>query len=224
MFVDAAAARGLDDDIDAMLRDEQQEPFDSHPPTRERIAALGHLTTHVQQAAVGPALDLLDDVPELELQSLALVARNDPRVLHPIEWKDTPTQLWIPMWNTRRRQCETWLRGKTVADLPRMTADLTAIGLAMQPSDSSDAKDLAGGSFASAFTLALIENGWNIDTVPGLPHRLTRGSEVIEPFHELECLFDGAIDVADWIDRARELGIDSLALWPATLDASESNR
>jgi Zn-dependent protease with chaperone function len=224
-FLDAVGAHGLDDGVDKMIREQRPEPFDSHPPTRERIAALECMPAHAAQLDNRGALELLDDVPELERILLTFVVRGvDPSSLRPIAWSDMSEQLWIPMWVKQRAQFEIWLRKKTVADLPCMGPKLPAIGIAMDPDDPRNARALAERMLGSAFALALIEHGWKLETSLGRKDRLTRGADVIEPFAEFGQLVAGERDGAVWIARARELGIDSLPLWPATLDAGAAGR
>ena len=129
---DHAAARGLDDPA-AHLEAEQAHPTDTHPPTRDRIAALG----------LSPTSDLLAEataaLPRQSLDSLALFFADPGEVCR------GATEDFLTV--ARRRH-------------GAVQAQIEAAAAAVRPEEQTFATSMrAAGCFLLAFGLALLGTG-----------------------------------------------------------------
>lgn len=71
--------------------------------------------------------------------------------------------------------------------------------------------DRAAGLLGSAFSLALLANGWELHTQPG-EFYFQRGAEQLHPFQIVEELRKSALTSETWLERARNLDIEDLRL------------
>jgi len=74
---------------------------------------------------------------------------------------------------------------------------------------------------ATAFGLALVNNGWTLHSRPAEFH-LSRGDEQLDPYKLIQQLSDGAISKEAWAARCRELGIDSLSFASTAKNENEN--
>jgi hypothetical protein len=86
--------------VDTALRDGKANEYDSHPPLRERLAALEALAGDDIDAAEPMASTLLRDLDRLEADFLRSIFIDPSKVaaLQAIEWRDTGTQVYLPKW------------------------------------------------------------------------------------------------------------------------------
>lgn len=74
-------------------------PYDTHPPLKERIAAIETLPPGQIEADDSPTSDLLADLPELEAQLLATMADPDKTSkLKSIDWAEVAGQVYLHKW------------------------------------------------------------------------------------------------------------------------------
>lgn len=72
---------------------------------------------------------------------------------------------------------------------------------------------------ATALGLALVNNGWQLHSLPG-EFYLSHANEKLDPRKLIRQLSDGAISKEAWVAKSRELGIDGVSLASPALHAS----
>jgi hypothetical protein len=213
-FVQAGKiAEAIGKQIDEELKSGKVDPYDTHPPLKERIAAIEHLPAGDISPDDPPATTLLADVPALENQLLATLVNPDAiGKLKPIDWGEVCAQVYLPQWTALVKANTDVLSGLKPETLPQLATDLKTLGKrcrghAGEAPDDEHAEGLACAVIGAALTVLLANRGAKADAMPGQPITVTVGSTTIEPFLVLRSLAEGKLAAADWLHQCRELGI-----------------
>lgn len=206
--------------LDKEIREAKTNPYDSHPPLRDRIAATQKLPAGFMPQDSNPARSLLDDADTLELRFLEKMNPDmKPGTLQCVSWGEVGTRVTIPAWKKYTGEYASPLEGVTAESLPDQIPKLRQIGSGIRDPkgmllDPQQRTHRAGQLFAAGLALALVDHGWTLHTGPGVFH-LQRGSEQLNPFLVVEQLMAGKLTPQDWIAQCNALGIGRLMLAPA---------
>lgn len=201
------------------LSESRSDPYDSHPPDAERIAALSALpATGEVEGGDEPAITLVNGMEAIE--PVLLTGMLKPGIqLRPIRWEDAGTVVIMPGLRDRVRQQAALVSGYTIGWVPELLKYADRLGQseagAVRQKVAPDQARLIGlGLASSALANALSQNGWTAESLPGRPLMMRRGDVVIEPFSEVKRLASGEVDVESWQRRCWDLGIRDLSLAP----------
>lgn len=179
-------ARVLDEALAHELAEGSADPFDSHPPLRERIEAVSAIAGPTRPPDARGAIELLQGADALEAADLRARAG---RRLEPIAWSDT-APVWTRIWRDELRETGKALAGLRVGDVPGELREIyprvvRAIG-EDRARDAGDDELRAwwGHVVGQALAVLLLEAGFTAITAPGEPDRLALGDETIEPLVE----------------------------------------
>jgi Zn-dependent protease with chaperone function len=203
------------------LSESRSDPYDSHPPDAERIAALSALPAAGQGESDdggGPAIALVNGMEAIE--PFLLVGMLKPGIqLRPIRWEEAGTVAVMPGLRDRVQRQAALVSGYTVGWVPELLkyadrlgqSEATAAGQKVAP---DQARIIGFGLASAALANALSQNGWTAESLPGSPIRMRRGDAVVEPFVEVDRLTRGEVDLETWQRRCWDLGIRDLSLAP----------
>ena len=201
--------------IDDLVKEpERADPYDTHPPLHERVAALAGLPPGAAPDE-RRAVELLDDVDGLERELLALMAAGT--TLEAIGWDDVGQGVYLPTWRRAAERHAAALGGLTVDALldesPRLAARLAGEmpGEAAHPSAEAPAQ-YARWVLSGTLALALAEAGWRLRAVPGEPLVLEGPLGALDPFATVDELLRGKIDQAGWRIRCETFGLRGIPL------------
>jgi heat shock protein HtpX len=205
--------------LEARLKEEKTDPYNTHPPLRERIAAVEKLADSSAPQDMQSAITLLDDVVSTEVKFVeACVPDMRPGTLQYVSWDEVAIRVTIPSWQKFVTEYEEPLQGVTTETLPDQVLRFPEIGSRIR-----DPKGMllsppqrtarAGHLFASAFALALIRTGWELQVQPAIFH-VRRGDQELNPFDVVHQLMAGKLSREAWAARCHDLGICQLALLP----------
>ena len=213
---------GIMKDVDvateAVLAHARPDPYDSHPPDAERIAALAKLPPGPEQGDGPPALSLVEGVEAIE--PLLLVGMLKPGIqLRRVSWDDVGTVALLPGLRDRVRRQAALVGGYTIGWLPELLkyadrlgqSEASAAGRQVAP---DRARSLGVGLAGAALTTALSQNGWTAESLPGRPVVMRRGASTMEPFDAVNKLAQGEVDAETWQRQCWDLGIRDLSLAP----------
>lgn len=198
------------------IRTEETEghsnPYDTHPPLRERVVALTSLTP----SGLGdtrPAISLLSDPARWERKLLGVVINEEwARALTPVAWDKIVETVYVPLWRQGVKENGRLLAGATSARLPfagRLPPPPATLG-------EREAPVLHQIQVATmALSLALLNAGWTAVTSPGEEIVLRRDGRELRVFHELMLLATGRTTENEWAGRCMEWGIEGVALGQA---------
>ena len=192
------------------------DPYDTHPPLRDRIAALGTSPT-TASADTGPrAITLLDDVDAVEAELIAHLTRAQrAKPLTTIGWKDAGTQVWAGIWRDALKEAGNRLDGITPAHVAALDIPAAAVRLGYAPNrELADAN--AGGMamhiLGCALSVALIDQGWTVSALPGEVVVLSKGEASMTPSADLARLTRKELTSDDWKKMWEGVGLLELNL------------
>jgi heat shock protein HtpX len=205
----ARAAEQLAAAVESELTAGTADPYDAHPPLRERIAHAVSLAGPERPPDPRRAIELLDDPARLEASELAArVARK----LDPVSWEAT-APLWIASFRDSVRTARAELAKipvEAVPCAPPAIYQIAARVLGDQRATSIDDDDLPRwwtSLVGSALALRLIAAGFDLVAEIGEPFRFTRGELTVEPFIEFAALLAGTTAPEAWTARWTALGL-----------------
>ena len=211
-------AEAIEKQLDEELKTGKADPYDTHPPLKERIAAVEHLPVGESGPNDPPATTLLNGVPELEQELMKSVAGPElADKLKPIDWSEAGVQVYLPQW-TRLVQANTAvLTGLLPESLPHHAADLKGFGQrcfdhsGVAPAEEQ-AELLGAAVVGSALVVTLANKGAKAHAMPGTPISVSLGAMQFEPFEVMTALAKGTLTPSDWEQQCRDLGIDGVPL------------
>src|SRR5262249_49225925 len=116
----ASVAKLLDDAVESEIREGAGDPYDSHPPLRERIAALAGVADPEQPPDDRLSIELVANAERLETELLAsMLAKN----VEPIAWSDT-AHVWEQRWRALVGRLGKHVGTMTIATIPSSLAPL----------------------------------------------------------------------------------------------------
>ena len=189
----------------------QTDPYDTHPPLRERVGALAAC----RQGDAGdmrPAMSLLLNATSWERRVLAaLIDEQWARSLKPLAWEKVIEAVYVPMWRDAVKEHHAMLSTFTPATVPFAGA-LPANVARGEYSDADQRIVQQVGITSYALSLALHEVGWTGITYPGEEIVFTRDGHELSPFVELCDVAEGKTSPEAWSMRCAVLGIAGLPL------------
>ena len=212
-FVEAPnISQAIEQRIDHDLREAKTQPYDSHPPLRDRIAAAGRWPFPPRAPANAPALTLLDNVDGAELELLqALNPGLKAEGFTAVTWDSFVPNYLLVQWKQRVAQAADLLAPITAESLPDVGKELYNLAARIPDAKgmlltweqrSQRAVELTG----VALGLVLIDHGWTLVAQPGV-FCLKRDAEEINCFTLAADVIAGKITREAWIERCQGLGI-----------------
>lgn len=217
----AAVAEAISKSVEGELKSGEANPYDTHPPLRERIAAIERLPKGPKPAQDPPAISLLDNVPEMEKRMLmALADQTKIQALKPVKWEDVPLQVYVPAWEDLVRQNASGLAGVTPGAFPEIAKDLVPFGKKLfaaevQKGEITSPEELtqrAAGTLGAALAFALHRQGWELRALPGEDVCFARNDSVVKPFVVIRQLAGGELEPEAWRQQCAAAGIWELNL------------
>lgn len=196
----------------------KSDPYNTHPPLKERIAALESLPMGDLPANDPLALTLLNDLAILENELLVCLAgAENAAKLKSISWTEVGTQVYFPMWVKLFKANAVGLRGVTPGSLPTLAADLKTFATRLVDADGQkvteeDAEPLASAIIGAALAVQLAKQGAKLDALPGKPVTVTFNHVVLEPFGLMQSLATGTCTSETWQQQCVQAGFRELDL------------
>jgi heat shock protein HtpX len=201
------------------MQEEKTQPYDTHPPLRDRIAAAQKVPDSGALQDAQPASTLLENMQATELQFVQQIIPDLRKAaLNYVGWDDVALHVRIPSWQKFVTEYSEPLKGVTAEAIPDHVAKFREVGSRIRDPkgmllDPQQRTARAGGLFAAALALAMIRNGWELQVQPAIFH-IRRGDQEFNPFDAVNQLRAGKLTRDAWIARCRELGISDLLLLP----------
>jgi heat shock protein HtpX len=206
-------AVGMRKHLEEQLASGKGDPYDTHPPLKDRIAAIARLPEGPAQSEEFSALSLLEDVPALEREMLAQLAKSgEAPQLSAIDWSQVGSRVYVPQWTRLIQLNASRLKGVTPESLGAIAGDLKAFGktlidLTEDPPDSESASALGNAVAGAALALLLIQRGGELDFAPGSEFIVKLGGHDVKPFGVMIALRDSSMASHTWAMQCVELGI-----------------
>ena len=205
--------------IEKEIAEGKVDPYDTHPPLRDRIAALeAERPVSHRGDDRAPAISLLDNVSALEQALLDEMVIDDYRgKLAPLAWEEAGERIWVPLWHEQARANGEVLEGITPDMLPKFAEDLGGLAVRLKlVDDRGEADDAVTRHSAhvlgTALAVALSDRGFAVRALPGHPVFFDRDGLSITPFQALGDLADGTLSAESWRSQIERAGIAAIDL------------
>jgi len=215
--------------IAKQIQEAKVNPYDSHPPLRERIDAAQKMSGDPVQEDPHPARSLLDHPDVTEVRFLEHANPDlKPGSLQCVSWDEVGARVTVPNWRKFAEEYSSALAGATAASLPDQIPRLQKIGDGMRDPKGmllgpEQRRQRAGHLFAIGLALAMLDHGWTLHASPGIFH-LSRDTSNLNPFLVMDQLIAGKLSPQEWIAQCQALGISQLPLGAAVAQQLELPR
>jgi len=190
------------------------DPYDSHPPLNERIAALREGDAGQPQAGAC-AVTLLRDLPRIEWELLQMLFADPQKAkeLKSVEWEETGPRVFLPVWRDESAKHVEPFRALRAVDVPRFYASgdtLQRLKLThLLPDDRERAVRNAIGCGIAA---RLYDDGWTCDARPGRAVVFAKDGHTFEPFALAHQLGTVGFTDEEWAAACERAGISEMTL------------
>lgn len=195
------------------LEQGKQDPYDTHPPLRERIRHAESLQAPSLEEDPRPAVELLADVAGLEARLISEWTEVD---LTPIGWEES-AMAFAPLWRKVRTDLARALGTCTLREFPTDLNTLRRVVSQMVDQDVSGADEeelrrWISGTYASAISGMLIDSGFTASQSPGMPIEFRRGETCVVPAPLVRRYVRGELGPSEWEATWRELGLADMPI------------
>jgi Zn-dependent protease with chaperone function len=211
-FLDGKQVKASVDKLVAKeIDDPEHDPFDTHPPLAQRIAAVEGLE-ETGDADDTPAFTLLEDPEALEV---SLIRSEDGRPLQRVNWASVTDRVFLPQWQKHANQVVRALGDNvTLVSLVRSPAKFGKLAAKLLKQDLSEHPDAAArigaGFAASAVVCTLANAGWKLSNKVGRPVMLKKDELKLKPFKDFAAVADGELEPDELAKRITEAGVAEL--------------
>jgi heat shock protein HtpX len=217
-----AIATAIAKHVETEIQQPANDPYDTHPPLKDRIAAVRLHFTVEEKTDSTPAITLLDSVDEIELELLKNMApERNVAGLKSMPWDRIGAEAYLPAWREVARESASLLTNYTLAQLPELVANLHHLAAQLRDPKGmlltrEQRIERAAQLLWRALTVVLCERGWYFHATPGefyLEHEGCR----ISPVEIVAQIRSGACTPDDWRQRCLSLGISEIPLAPSAI-------
>jgi len=221
-FEQFLGSREVAETINKHMEDEMKtgkaDPYDTHPPLKDRIAAVESYPEGEVASDDPTALALLLDEEGLEAHLLDSVTESGAaKELQPITWSEVGTRVYLPQWHALLKANAQGLGGITPEAIGALATNAKALGRRFvtpggEKVPDEEAEGLAGAVVGAALATLLVSQGRQLDASPGHPITISAGSVQLEPFNVVSSIAGGSTNMAAWQNQCAELGIQGTDL------------
>lgn len=182
------------------IDDPEHDPFDTHPPLAQRIAAVEGMDEAASDADDTPAIALLEDPDTAEM---SLVRSDDGRPLERLGWASVTDRVFLPQWQKHAEQVVKVLGSVTLISLVRSPGKFGKLAAKLLKRDLSEVCTLA-------------QNGWTLRNRVGRPVVLKKDGQKLKPFRDFSEVADGRLEPEELAKRLGEAGVAELTVHTTT--------
>jgi heat shock protein HtpX len=192
-FAQFVEVKGISDGMKALVAASETEssadPYDTHPPLKQRLAALAAFPES-QPADDRPATALLSSLDSWETQLLsAMFGGVRLGELKRLDWPAVVERVYVPGWRKVVADNLKIIEGLTLCSFPLTRAAL--IGRGRGDIMGEDRIAHATQIVVTALALSMVDAGWQAESRPGRPVVLRRAGAEPVSFGDLVSLVSG---------------------------------
>ena len=212
-FLDAPKiAPQVADAIEKEIAEGKTQPYDSHPPLRERLAALEKMPDNAGPIDDAPAVELLENPREAEWKLLeALNPKLKDKRMPFVDWHEKAERVVIPNWKREIALNASVFAGMTTETLPAAVKEMPQLARKfpdpkgeLPTPDQRTERGIYIVSVAAA--LLLLERGWSLEAQPG-DFYIYRAQERVSVNESIRRLWKGELSAEEWNARCDHWGI-----------------
>ena len=194
----------------------ESDPYDSHPPLAQRLAAVNQDGVTLEASDDQAAACLLPQLEQLELRWLEFVSPERKIGFRAIAWSESATLAIIPSWRSALAENASLFEGLRIEAVPSALRDLREIsrkfqdpkGILLSPEQRIEH---VAQLLPVAVGLTLLDHGWQLEAKPGLLY-FQKGEKKINIFEIFGQLRSGDFLRQQWFELSQRLGIGDLVI------------
>ena len=201
----ANVERQLGEIVERELSEGKAGEFDSHPPLRERIAALQALP--VEEAEPAPlAATLFRNLDSVEWELLKSLFVDPARAaaLQRVSWEESGERAFLPVWRKVVEGNRDKLRNIPFDRLRFFTADLPALARDLGPLKGVETPESLIGC---AFAVRLCDDGYRCDSRVGEAFDFEKNGKTLQPFLIVQRMVKHEVSPDEWSAICAEHGL-----------------
>jgi heat shock protein HtpX len=208
----------IDKLIEEAMKEGKADPYDTHPPLKERIAAVEGITGGETFTEDPPAISLLGDVEELEHELLVTLAGADKAAeIKTIPWEKVREEVYLPKWRKLVAANAELLKGIKAVELPTKVADFKTFSrqfkyLSGEEVSWQDAEAVTSATVGAALAVLLTDRGVIAKSELGETLEFSLNGENVRPFGAVNELKEGKLTAEDWTRSMQVLGLTEVPL------------
>jgi hypothetical protein len=204
--------------LDYQLAETESDPYDSHPPLVQRIAAAESTASEGPDPIDEPAVSLLGDIATTEQALIDYFSLQAGGMsFAPLSWADVPEKVFLASWQEQAEALSEQLAGVLFGDLQEVLGS-RSLELARFVVGQADAEipdevlhDILAPPIGAAVVAGLVREGFSLSAELGEVVRLERDGVTVEPFALVGGLVAGdEAAAAAWADALERGGIGTL--------------
>lgn len=209
----AAAARRVEE----ALKNPAHNAFDTHPPLRDRLAAIAAYPGKNAPDGDTPAALWLGDAAAVEKELLEVVLPQAPVAqMKAVTWDEVGDRVYVERWRLMVAQYASLVEGWKVGDLPSVVDRIPEMAKSIRDPKGTlltreQRAERVHDFVAGALSLALVRRGWKLHTTPGELF-MCQGQERLAPRAVVDGIASNAAERFGWAEKARALGIEDIPL------------
>ena len=215
LFLASKSMRDVQVKVGEEAMQAKSNPYDTHPPLSERLAAAAEVERPGREGAAGPlAIELLRDVGALEGRLLAyLTGATEVADLPARPWSEASVEALVAHWRTFVAAKGRAFPALAVRDFATTAPELEALALRVDREIPAVERRAAAASMLGVLLgTALQRAGFRVEANLGEPVALVRGETRIEPMEKARALAAFELDVVAWQKWCDELGVGDVVL------------
>lgn len=196
------------------LREDETDPYDSHPSLPERLAAIEPLPAGDEDRSPC-AIELLRDPAGVERAQLRFLFGAEVEQLSAIEWDAVGPVVYGGNARELAREFSSVLDGVTIGTLPEAAAKRSELAQRITDPEIEDREGFVLVVLADGALLALESAGWSIVADVAEPVGARHDDTTLYLHAAVHRMAEGELSADEWRDEARQHGIADLELGAA---------
>lgn len=197
----------------------ESDPYDSHPPLRQRLTAVSQNGVSLETDEDQGAVCLLPQLEQLELRWLEFVSPERTRGFRAVAWSESATLAIITSWRSAMAENPSLFEGLRIEAVPCALRDLREISRKFQDPKGTllspeQRIEYVVQLLPIAVGLTLLDHGWQLEANPGLLY-FRKDEQKLNVFEILRQLRSGSFPGQQWFDLSQRLGIADLIITAA---------
>lgn len=200
--------------MDESLKEPEGDLYDSHPPLRQRLNALGKVKERPVEHRKEPALSILRNVAVLEKEMIASFAQasGGPERMEAVAWNDVGRIAFLPRWRRLAAAFAGLLEGICPEHLPGLIKNpedfySKLAGMSEGEPSREDIERRAVSIIGASLAVLLAGNGWLVRNEVGAQVRMEKDGESLNPFAVVPDLGSGRTMEEAWKEFCVRSGI-----------------
>jgi hypothetical protein len=203
--------------VEEALKNPAHNAFDTHPPWRDRLAAIAAYSGKNAPDGDAPAALWLGDAAAVGKELLEVVLPQAPVAqMKAVTWDEVGDRVYVECWRLMVAQHASLIEGWKVGDLLSVVDRVPEMAKAIRDPQGrlltrEERAERVRDFVAGALSLALVRRGWKLHTTPG-ELSLCQGQERLAPRAVVDGIASNAAERFGWAEKARALGIEDIPL------------